>query len=60
MYQQPWMFERALGPKHPKVITCRQNYAQLLREMSRQAEAAALERHGKRAQTSRTRRSKKK
>jgi ATP-binding cassette subfamily B protein len=31
----------ALGPSHPKVITCRQNYAQLLREMQRQAKAAA-------------------
>ena len=25
------IFEAALGPTHPKVITCRQNYAQLLR-----------------------------
>ena len=27
------IFETALGPSHPKVITCRQNYAQLLREV---------------------------
>jgi len=27
------VFEQALGPTHPKVVTCRRNYAQLLREM---------------------------
>jgi tetratricopeptide (TPR) repeat protein len=32
----------ALGPTHPKVRTCRQNYAQLLREKTRQAGAMAL------------------
>jgi tetratricopeptide (TPR) repeat protein len=53
------IFETALGPTHPKVITCRRNYAQLQRERQRQAEAAAREGHGKRAQTSRARRAKK-
>jgi hypothetical protein len=24
------VFEHALGPTHPKVVTCRQNYAQFL------------------------------
>jgi hypothetical protein len=28
------VLERALGRKHPKVATCRQNYAALRREMS--------------------------
>jgi hypothetical protein len=50
------IFEAVLGPTHPKVLTCRQNYAQLLRQMQRQAEAAALESPSTRAQNSRTRR----
>jgi hypothetical protein len=29
------IFEQALGETHPKVITCRENYARLLREMNR-------------------------
>ena len=37
------IFEQALGPTHPKVATCRANYAQLLRQMKRTAEAVALE-----------------
>ena len=33
LYQQALaIFEAALGSTHPKVITCQQNYAQLLRE----------------------------
>jgi len=53
------IFEAALGPAHPKVLTCRQNYTQLLRERQRQAKAAAFEHHAKRARTSRARRPKK-
>jgi hypothetical protein len=45
------IFETALEPTHPKVLTCRQNCAQLLREMQRQSEAEAIERHAKRART---------
>src|SRR5262249_50292546 len=37
------MFEPCLGPTHPKVVTCRQNYAQLLPETQPQDEAVALE-----------------
>jgi hypothetical protein len=33
------IFRKALGSKHPKVITCRLNYASLLRAMKRPAEA---------------------
>jgi tetratricopeptide (TPR) repeat protein len=53
------IFEAALGPTHPKVRTCRQNYAQLLRDMSRQAEAEARERYAMQARTARARRAKK-
>ena len=28
-------FEKELGPKHPKVVVCRENYAKLLRRMNR-------------------------
>jgi len=31
------IFEQALGPKHPKVATCRANYVQLLQQMKRTA-----------------------
>ena len=31
------IFEACLAPTHPKVLTCRQNYAQLLRETPRRA-----------------------
>ncbi len=27
------IFERALGPEHPKVVTCRENYARLRSRM---------------------------
>jgi hypothetical protein len=27
------IFEKALGPKHPKVVRCRENYARLLGKM---------------------------
>jgi hypothetical protein len=52
------IFEAALGPTQPKVITCRRNYAQLLCERQRQPKSSALEGHGKRTQTSRARRAK--
>ena len=52
------IFEAALGPTHPKVITCRQNYAQLMHQMQRHAETAALEGQNKPDQNSRARRSK--
>ena len=29
------IFEAALGPAHPNVVACRENYAQLVREMER-------------------------
>jgi tetratricopeptide (TPR) repeat protein len=32
------IFRKALGPKHPKVTTCRLNYASLLRVMNRPAD----------------------
>jgi hypothetical protein len=35
--------ERALGPEHPDVATCLENYASLLRKMDRPEEAAPLE-----------------
>jgi tetratricopeptide (TPR) repeat protein len=53
------IFEAAVGPTHPKVITCRRNYAQLLRETRRQAEAAAADARAKIARTARTRSSRK-
>jgi tetratricopeptide (TPR) repeat protein len=34
---------KALGPEHPNVAKCLQNYAFLLRSMGRQEEAARLE-----------------
>jgi Tetratricopeptide repeat len=37
------IFETRLDPMHPKVVTCLRNYAQLLRETQRRAEALALE-----------------
>ena len=37
------IFEKAPEPTHPKVTTCRANYAQLLWQMKRTAEAVALE-----------------
>jgi Tetratricopeptide repeat len=35
--------EKALGPEHPNVATCLENYASLLRKMGRPEEAATLE-----------------
>lgn len=29
------IFEKVLEPHHPKIVTCRTNYASLLREMQR-------------------------
>ena len=37
------LFEQALGPTHPHVETCLRNYARLLRDTQRRAEARALE-----------------
>jgi len=34
---------KALGPEHPAVATSMENYADLLRKMNREAEAAQLE-----------------
>jgi hypothetical protein len=31
------IFEKALGPTHPKVVTCLRNYVQLLRDTQRRA-----------------------
>ena len=36
------IFEAVLGPTHPKVATCRTNYARLLRQMNRKADASSL------------------
>ncbi|MCH8112183.1 MAG: tetratricopeptide repeat protein [Proteobacteria bacterium] len=35
--------EKALGPEHPNVATSLENYAELLRNMNRKAEAARME-----------------
>ena len=43
------IFAQALGPTHPKVVTCRQNYAQLLRAMRRWDAARALAARTRRA-----------
>ena len=37
------IFEKALGPEHPNVAICLENYAALLRKMGRGTEAAPLE-----------------
>jgi hypothetical protein len=37
------IWEKVLGPEHPHVATCSENYAALLLEMGRTAEAASLE-----------------
>ena len=37
-------FEKAMGPSHPDLAECLDNYAGLLRETGRTAEAQALER----------------
>ena len=37
------IFEQVLEPHHPKIVTCRANYASLLRQMHREAEAMAME-----------------
>ena len=40
----PWRsVEKALGPEHPNVATCLENYAALLKKMGRGAEAEPLE-----------------
>ena len=36
------IFEACLAPTHPKILTCRQNYAQLLRQLRRCTTATAL------------------
>ena len=51
------IFEKALGPKHPKVRTYRQNYAGLLRAIGRKAEALALKSGAKWKRSLKTRRS---
>jgi hypothetical protein len=51
------IFEACLGPRHPKVVTCLRNYAQLLRDTQRRAEALALEARAKQVRPQRTRRS---
>jgi hypothetical protein len=51
------IFEAHLGPRHPKVVTCLQNYAQLLHETQRRAEAMALEARARQARPRRRRRS---
>lgn len=44
LYQRsPLIFERELGPEHPKVITCRQNYVRLLRKIGRERGTAVFE-----------------
>ncbi len=37
------IFEQALEPGHPKIITCLENYARLLRKTNRMPEALELE-----------------
>jgi tetratricopeptide (TPR) repeat protein len=37
------LFRQALGPDHPKLITCLRSLARLLRDLGRTAEARALE-----------------
>jgi tetratricopeptide (TPR) repeat protein len=37
------IFEKVLGPQHPTVATCLENYAFLLRNMGRPEEAELLE-----------------
>ena len=37
------LWERALGPQHPLLATCLQNYALLLRSIGREEEAVRLE-----------------
>ena len=37
------IFEARLGPDHPHLAVCRENYALLLREIGRDREALALE-----------------
>ena len=34
---KPTTFERTLEPRHPKLVTCRENYEKLLREMKQVA-----------------------
>ena len=34
------IFEAALGAQHPKVVTCRKNYDELLRKIGRRSSAA--------------------
>ncbi|HIJ44334.1 MAG: tetratricopeptide repeat protein [Rhodospirillales bacterium] len=41
------IWEKALGPEHPKVATSLENYAKLLRKTERHAEAEELEARGK-------------
>ena len=41
------IWEKALGPEHPSVATCLENYAALLKEMGRGAEAEPLEARAK-------------
>ena len=42
--------EKALGPEHPDTTTARRNYAALVRDLGRDAEAAMLEDHAKTAE----------
>ena len=41
------IWEKALGPEHPNVATSLENYAALLRNMNREAEAVQMEAHAK-------------
>jgi hypothetical protein len=43
------LFEPALGPTHPHVRTCLRNYARLLRDTQRRAEARTLEARARQA-----------
>jgi tetratricopeptide (TPR) repeat protein len=47
------LFEQALGPSHPHVETCLRNYARLLRDMQRRAEARTFETRARQARHTR-------
>ena len=47
------LFEQALGPSHPHVETCLQNYARLLRDTQRWAEARIFETRARQARHTR-------
>ena len=47
------LFEQALGPTHPHVETCLRNYARLLRDTQRWAEARIFETRARQARHTR-------